>query len=97
LLKRHWALCVLAVGGTLLNLEMLEAPAISSGERQAKATALSAVDHMVSAAQSYGLYPDAAAWAGTSNKIAFSERETVFVTVLVLGFIATLPRRKTRD
>jgi hypothetical protein len=34
---------------------------------------------------------------GHTEQDAFAERETVFVTVLALGFIATLPRRKTRE
>ncbi len=96
MLKRHWALCVLAVGGTLLNLELLGTAATSPHERRTSSNASSAVDRIVSAARSYGLYPDAAP-AGTPSRIAFSQRETVFVTVLALAFIATLPRRKTRE
>jgi hypothetical protein len=96
LLKRHWALCVLAAGGTLLNLGMLGTRVASPHERRTRSNAISAVDRIVSAAQSYGLYPDAAV-ADTPSRIAFAERETVFVTVLALGFIATLPRRKTRE
>jgi hypothetical protein len=97
LLKRHWALCVLAVGGTLLNIEMLTGPAASSHEGRSSPNARSAADRIASAARSYGLYPDPSAWSDIPSKVVFSERETSLLTILALGFIATLPPRKARE
>ncbi len=95
MLKRQWALAVLAVGGTLFNIELLGAA--SSRERQPKPDTRPAVARIISAARSYGLSPNTAAGADTPHAIAFSERETVFVTILALEFIATLPCGKDRE
>jgi hypothetical protein len=87
--KCHWALLVVVVGGTLLNVEILDAP--SARAVVAKSGHTASTD-LVAVAREYGLYPDRSTWSSPSPKVAFSERETVLLSVVMLIFIATLPR-----
>jgi hypothetical protein len=88
--RRHWVLLVLAVGGTLLNVEALAATNRQSPQARAAHPASRA---WVEAARAYGLYADPADWA-TPPKIAFSERETLLLTIVALAGIITSPKAR---
>lgn len=93
--RRYWALVVVALGGTLLNLQVLAA-ASQPAQRAVAAGPAAPADGWIEAARAFGLYADAANWA-TPPKIAFSERETLLLTVLGLALIALLPPNESAD